>query len=164
MTEQNDFIKLLFDTLKETTDDNTTALQKLIDQQVHLVGNVEKWSIVEPKHVPEIKQEIKDHVISAFNERKKISGKIDDVLEKVNDLSGKVKLMIGIVVAAVALTGIVYVVGRYMIEYQGPMQQIAEIEEKIQKQQQDEHRELIEAVREEIKKLHPDADKQEEVR
>lgn len=151
MTDQNDFIKLLFDTLETATKDNSGTVKELVNQQMNLVNTVEKMPI------SDIRQELKDHVADASSERK-------NILEKVNDLSGKVKLMIGVVAAAVALTGVVYVVGRYMIEYQGPMKQITEIEKKIKQQQKDEHGKLIEAVREEIRNFHPEADKQEEVR
>ena len=151
MTEQNDFIKFLFDTLEDATKDNSATVKELVNQQMNLVNTVEKMPI------GEIRQELKDHVTSASNERKTI-------LEKVNDLAGKVKLMIGVVAAAVALTGVVYVVGRYMIEYQGPIDKISTIEERIKKQQENEHMELIEAIREEVKKLHPEDDKQEKAR
>lgn len=151
MTDQNDFIKLLFDTLETATKDNSGTVKELVNQQMNLVNTVEKMPI------GDIRQELKDHVVAASTERK-------NILDKVNDLSVKVKLMIGVVVAAVALTGIVYVVGRYMIDYQGPMKQITEIEQRMKQQQKDEHSELVKAVREEINKFHPDADKQEKVR
>jgi len=146
MTDQLDFIDKLFDTLKETTDDNTRTLQKLVEQQISLVSTVEKWPI------PEIKQDIKDHVVSAYNERKSIS-------EKIDDLSSKVKLMIGVVAAAVVLTGVVYIIGRFVIDYHIPKQEMSTIQEGIKKEQQHEHKELIEVIREEIKKIHPEVDK-----
>lgn len=151
MTDQNDFIKALFDTLETATKDNSSTVKDLVNQQMNLVNTVEKMPI------GDIRQDLKDHVTAAHEERKSI-------LDTVNDLSGKVKLMIGVVACAVALTGIVYIVGRYMIEYQGPMKQITEIEQRMKQQQKDEHSELVEAVREEINKFHPDADKQEKVR
>lgn len=151
MKDQLDFIDKLFDTLKETTDDNTKTLQKLVEQQISLVGTVEKWPI------PEIKQDIKDHVVSAFNERKGIS-------EKIDELSVKVKIMIGVVVAVVALTGIVYYVARFHFDATDNQKAVTTIEERIKQEQEHEHMELIKAVREEIKKFHPEADKQEKVR
>lgn len=145
MTDQNDFIKLLFDTLKETTDDNTEALDSLVKQQMNLVSTVEKMPI------SDIRDELKTHVTDAHAER-------NTILDKVNDLSGKVKLMIGVVSAAIVITGIVYVIGRYVIDYT-PKQQMTQIEERIHEQQKHEHDALIEAVREEVKKFHPEADK-----
>ena len=162
MTDQLDFIDKLFDTLKETTDDNTKTLQKLVEQQISLIGTVETWPI------SEIKQDIKDHVISAANERKDISTKIDTksggLLEIVNDLTVKVKLMIGVVAAAVVLTGAIYVIGRFYIDYELPKQEVSQIQEQFNEQQKQEHNELIEAIREEIKKLHPETDKKEKER
>lgn len=144
-TEANDFIKLLFNTLETATKDNSSTVKELVQQQLNLVNTIEKMPI------GEIRQDLKDHVTAAHNERQTI-------LEKVNDLSGKVKLMIGIVAAAVVLTGIVYVVGRFYLDYT-PKKELNVIEERIEKQQRYEHEELIDAVREEIKKFHPDADK-----
>jgi len=151
MTDQNDFIKLLFDTLETATKDNSSTVKELVNQQMNLVSTVEKMPI------GDIRQELKDHVTSASDERKSI-------LDKVNDLSGKVKLMIGVVVAAVAFTGIVYVIGRFLIDYHIPKQEMATVQKKLEEQQKHDHQELIDAVREEIKKLHPEADKQEKVR
>jgi hypothetical protein len=162
MTDQNDFIKLLFDTLKETTDDNTAALQKLVDQQVHLVSTVEKMPISDLKKMIEDHDKESSDDIAACEET--VKTKSDTILEKVNDLSGKVKLMIGVVAVALALTGVVYVVGRYMVEYHIPKQEMATVQKKLEKQQKHDHKELVKAVREEIKKFHPEADKQEEVR
>ena len=151
MTDQNDFIKLLFDTLETATKDNSSTVKELVNQQMNLVSTVEKMPI------GDIRQDLKDHVTAAHDERKSI-------LEKVNELSGKVKLMIGVVAAAVAFTGVVYVVGRFLIDYHIPKQEMATVQKKLEKQQKHDHQELIDAVRKEIKKLHPDADKQEKVR
>jgi len=150
MTDQNDFIKLLFDTVESAVKDNSASVKDLINQQMNLVNTVERMPI------SEIRDELKQHVIYAHEERK-------NILEKIVELSGKVKLMIGIVSAAVAITGIIYVIGRYYFDY-SPNQEMTKIEQRIEKQQKYEHDELINAVREEIKKFHPDADKSEKVR
>jgi len=149
-TDSNVFIKTLFDTIETATNNNSATVKELVSQQMNLVNTVEKM----PVH--EIRQDLKDHVTAAHSERK-------NILEKINDLSGKVKLMIGIVAAAVTLTGIVYVVGRFYIDYI-PKKELIEIEARIEKQQKYEHEELMDLVREEIKKLRPDADKSEKVR
>jgi cell division protein FtsL len=150
MTDQNDFIKLLFDTVESAVKDNSASVKDLINQQMNLVNTVERMPI------SEIRDELKQHVIYAHEERK-------NILEKIVELSGKVKLMIGVVSAAVVITGIVYVIGRYYFDY-SPNQEMTKIEQRIEKQQKYEHDELINAVREEIKKFHPDADKSEKVR
>jgi len=147
MTDQNDFIKMLFDTVETAVKDNSSTVKELITQQMNLVNTVEKMPITD------IREELKKHVTDAHNERKSI-------LDKVNELSGKVKLMIGIVSAAVIITGIVYVIGRYYIDY-SPQKKMIQIEEKIKEQQSHEHDQLIKAVREEIKKFHPEADNME---
>lgn len=163
MTEHLNFIEKLFDTLKQTTDNNTGTVQKLVDQQNDLVGTVEKMPI------SEIRQDLKDHVTAAHDERKgileKVELKTDKILDKmkkvvsdVKELSGKIKFMIAIVAVAVGLTGIVYFVGRFLVDTSS--KQTTTIEEKIRREQDVEHEQLqkdiIEAIREELRKNHPE--------
>jgi hypothetical protein len=146
MTDQLDFLDKLFDTLKETTDKSTKTIQTLIDQQNALVNTVEKMP------VSEIRQEIKDHIFSAHEEREKIVNNLDKLFIKVNDLTTRVKIMIGVVIAAVAISGIVYYVARFTFE----KKDYTYIEKKIERKQQQEHlkikQEVIEAIRKELRK------------
>jgi len=93
MNGSPDIILKLFDTLKDSTDKNERTMQTLISQQQILVDNV--------THLPieEIRQDIKDHIISAREERKGIMDKIVDVDGRV------VKMIIVVVVAFTILTG-----------------------------------------------------------
>ena len=164
MAEHLDFIGKLFDTLKETTDDNTVVVQKLVDQQNNLVVTVEKMPI------SEIRQELKDHVSAAHDERKgildKVEIKTDKILDKMkkvitdmSELSSKIKLMIAVVAIAVALTGVAYFVGRFLVDTSNK-KQLNTIEDKIYEEQELEHeklrREVIEAIREELRKNNPE--------
>ncbi|MHA1801623.1 MAG: hypothetical protein ACTSWJ_07805 [Candidatus Heimdallarchaeaceae archaeon] len=90
MNGSSDIILKLFDTLKDSTDKNERTMQTLINQQQILVDNV--------THLPidEIKQDIKDHIVSAHEERKKIS-------DKILKLDGKVVKMIIVVLVAFTL-------------------------------------------------------------
>jgi hypothetical protein len=99
MNGSPDIIIKLFDTLKDSTDKNERTMQTLINQQQALVDNV--------KHMPidEIKQDIKDHIVSAHDERKEISGKVDKV-------DSKVTKMILVVVVAFALISSAVLIGR----------------------------------------------------
>jgi len=93
MNGSSDIILKLFDTLKDSTDKNERTVQALINQQQTLVDNV--------THMPidEIKQDIKDHVISAREERKDISDKIQKIDLKVT------KMIITVLVAFAIITG-----------------------------------------------------------
>jgi hypothetical protein len=93
MNGSPDIILKLFDTLKESTDKNERTMQTLINQQQTLVDKV--------RHMPidEIKQDIKDHIVSAQKERKGISDKIDNVNTKVT------KMIIVVLVSFVIITG-----------------------------------------------------------
>jgi hypothetical protein len=80
MNGSSDIILKLFDTLKDSTDKNERTMQILINQQQTLVDNV--------THMPidEIRQEIKEHVVSAKKERVEISGKVEKVDSKVGKM------------------------------------------------------------------------------
>jgi len=93
MNGSPDIILKLFDTLKDSTDKNERTMQTLINQQQTLVDTV--------SHMPisEIRQEIKDHITSAHEERKEISVKVDKVDSKV------AKMIIVVLVAFSILTG-----------------------------------------------------------
>jgi molybdopterin biosynthesis enzyme MoaB len=88
-----DIILKLFDTLKESTDKNERTMQILINQQQSLVESV--------THLPigEIRQEIKEHVISAKAERENIEDKIDKIDHKV------AKMIVVVLVAFTILGG-----------------------------------------------------------
>ena len=93
MNGSSDIIIKLFDTLKDATNKSESTMQTLITQQQTLVDTV--------KHMPmnEIRQDIKDHIISAQKERKEISNKIEKVDSKV------VKMILVVIVAFTILTG-----------------------------------------------------------
>ena len=93
MNGSSDIIIKLFDTLKDATNKSESTMQTLITQQQTLVDTV--------KHMPmnEIRQDIKDHIISAQKERKDISSKIEKVDSKVG------KMIVVVVVAFAILTG-----------------------------------------------------------
>ena len=79
MNESSDIILKLFDTLKDSTDKNERTMQILIGQQQLLVESV--------THMPinEIRQEVKDHIESAHEERNgiiKILNKVDSKVTK----------------------------------------------------------------------------------
>ena len=80
MNGNPEIIIKLFDTLRDATDKNEKTMQTLINQQQLLVDRV--------KHMPigEIRQEVKDHVVSAKEERKVIEGKVDKVASKVGKM------------------------------------------------------------------------------
>ena len=104
MNGSSDIVLKLFDTLKESTDKNERTMQTLINQQQALVDNV--------KHMPieEIRQDIKDHIVSAHDERIVISDKVDKVDSKIT------KMIITVVVAFTILTGS-WMFMRSMAEY-----------------------------------------------
>lgn len=132
MNGSSEIIIKLFDTLKDSTDKNERTMQTLINQQQALVDNV--------KHMPidEIKQDIKDHIVSAHDERKEISDKVDKV-------DSKVIKMILVVVVAFSLFSVAYFVVRSTSD-------IDKVKEEITREQEIEHDEIIEAIRKEFQK------------
>lgn len=90
MNGSSDIILKLFDTLKDSTDKNERTMQTLIHQQQVLVDNV--------THMPmeEIRKDIKEHIVSAHEERK-------GILNKIVKVDGRVVKMIIVVVVAFTL-------------------------------------------------------------
>jgi len=97
MNGNPEIIIKLFDTLRDATDKNERTMQTLINQQQILVENV--------THMPieEIRQEVKDHIVSAEAERKVISDKVDKVDSKVG------KMILVVIVAFTLFTSAVLV-------------------------------------------------------
>ena len=93
MNGSSDIILKLFDTLKDSTDKNERTIQTLINQQQTLVDNVTRMPM------NEIRQEIKEHVISAKKEREDISDKVDKVDYKIS------KMIIVVLVTFTILSG-----------------------------------------------------------
>ena len=96
MNGSPDIILKLFDTLKDSTDKNERTMQILINQQQSLVETV--------THMPidEIRQEVKDHIVSAHEERK-------GIMDIINRIDSKVTKMILVVVVAFTLISATYV-------------------------------------------------------
>jgi len=151
MTEQLDFINKLFDTLKESSDNNSNTIQKLVEQQISLVSTVEKMPISDLKKL--LEEHNKESADDIGQCEETVKTKSDIILDKVNELTTKVKLMIGVVVAAVALSGIVYYIARYNID---DKKLSKEVEQVIREEQSKEHHIIIEEIRKEIRKLHPE--------
>ena len=132
MNGSSDIVLKLFDTLKDSTDKNERTMQTLINQQQALVDNV--------KHMPieEIRQDIKDHIVSAHDERTVISDKVDKV-------DSKVVKMILVVAAAFSVFTVAYFVARSATDFD-------KVKLQIEEQQEIEHDKIIETIREEFKK------------
>jgi hypothetical protein len=93
MNGSPDIILKLFDTLKDSTDKNERTMQILINQQQKLVETVTYMPI------NEIRQEVKDHIVSAHEERKGIEDKIDKIDHKV------AKMIVVVLVSFTILSG-----------------------------------------------------------
>lgn len=166
MTEQNDFIKLLFDTLKETSNENTSTIQKLVDQQIQLVNTVQSLPI------SDLKKALDDHNRESSDDinncTETVESETKSILEKVNELNGKVKLMIGIVCASVVIMGLAYFVARFYVDSVDKQNVITTIEEELEQQQKSEHEklrdEVIQAIRKEFKKENSEVDKSDVMR
>ena len=133
MNGSSDIVLKLFDTLKDSTDKNERTMQTLINQQQALVDNV--------KHMPvdEIRQDIKEHIIAAHEERK-------NILDIINIVNSKVTRMILIMGVAFSLFAAAYFIVRSTTDFD-------KIKKEITEEQESEHNLIIEEIRKEFKKL-----------
>jgi len=114
MNGSSDIILKLFDTLKDSTDKNERTMQTLINQQQTLVDTVTHMPIAE------IRQEVKDHIVSAHEERK-------GIISIINKIDSKVTKMILVVVVAFTILGVSYVYVRNTVDLQQKALQIESI-------------------------------------
>lgn len=139
MSDNINVLLKLFDTLKESSDRNEEATQKLVVQQLDLVGHI--------KHLPieDLRLALKEHAKESTDS---VTTTRDDVMSEIKIVSNKVsKMILAVVVAFSILTG------GYVI-----IRTAADNQETINISQEEQHRkvarDVIEEIRKEMRDLH----------
>jgi hypothetical protein len=124
MNGSPDIILKLFDTLKDSTDKNERTMQTLIGQQQVLVESV--------THMPinEIRQEVKDHIVSAHEERNGIS----KILNKVDSKITKMILVVVIVFTLFSSAVMIAKLSESPPTHQQLIEKIETLEKRLEKQ------------------------------
>jgi len=141
-------LEKLFDTLKDASNRNEAATNKLIDQQLELVTHIKTMP------VEDLRIALKEHADKSTDEILDCSGTIElktaDIMESIKQLSSKVTKMI--LVVTVALT--VATAGYFLIRYAADQSKKSGWEathEQIEKKQQEEFDEKFDHFTDEIR-------------
>ena len=157
MSDAINTLEKLFDTLKDASNRNEAATNKLIDQQLELVTHIKTMPVEDLRHA------LKDHADKSSKDMVDCNGTIElksaDIMEGIRNLSSKVTKMI--LVVSVALT--VATIGYFVIRYAADTKQETGWESKLEEielHQQTEFDEKLEQFMKDIKKqmdrLHKD--------
>jgi beta-lactamase regulating signal transducer with metallopeptidase domain len=162
-----DIMLKLFDTLKESADKNTQAINGLISQQNELINHV--------KYLPiqELRDTLKDHSTKSGTDinvcTETVQTKSGDILQKVKDIDGKINKMLIVIGVVFSLLAVAYFIARSTTDVDQIKKEVALDEQKLRKQitediesrQKKEHQEIIDAVKKAINQYHEDNKKTE---
>ena len=152
MNENMDVLLKLFDVLKEATDKNEHAVQRLITQQHDLVDHI--------RHLPveDLQLALKDHQKISSGEMDVCTETIEttssDLMSELRKVTSRVNKMILVVSVAFSLMAGTYILVRSVSDSD---KKFDKWEKKIEAQQKEERRaitdEVIKQLRDEIRKL-----------
>lgn len=147
MAENVDLMVKLFETLKQSSDKNEATLQKLIEQQHSLIGHIEYLPIKDLQEA--LKEHNKDSSINITACTDTVNSTSNSILEKVKKIDGKVGKMITVVLVAFALLSITFIIARMTMDT-GLLEK--KIKKEIATEKQNEHKDVIKAVNESMRK------------
>lgn len=157
MSDPIDILSKLFETLKDASNRNEQATDKLIAQQLDLVSHIKSMP------VEDLKLALREHAKKSTQEIVDCNGTIElrtaDIMEEIKKLSHKVtKLLIVVSVTITVATS-----GYFLIRYAAEKNQKLPVDwqqkyEKIESEQQNiidtKLEKLMKEIREEMRKLH----------
>lgn len=163
MSEAIETLNKLFDTLKDASNRNEAATEKLVDQQLELVTHIKTMPVAE------LRSALKDHALKSEQDIQDCNGTIElktaDIMEEIKKLSAKVTKMIIVVSVAFAVATAGYFLIRYAAEKSTPS---PNWEDRLQQIENDQHDDfdkrldqLSKELRDEMQRLH-DEGKQDE--
>jgi hypothetical protein len=149
MSDYVDILNKLFDTLKGASDRNEQATQKLVEQQVILVGKIKSMPIDELRDV------LKSHADKTDKEISDCNGTIElrtlEIKDLIKDLITRVNRMILAVTIAVTITTGGYFIIRYMAD---DHININTLRQELKQERHNEQNEIVKKIQEEMRKLH----------
>lgn len=149
MTDSVDILSKLFDTLKDASEKNEQATQRLVEQQIVLVGKIKSMPI------DELKIALKDHAIKSDSDFVSCSGIIElktaEIRDLIKELITRVNRMILAVSVAVTITTGGYFILKYMADDHIT---INKLRQELKQERQIEQNEMIKKIQEEMRRLH----------
>ena len=159
MSEAIETLNKLFDTLKDASNRNEAATNKLIDQQLELVTHIKTMP------VEDLRTALREHALKSEQEMKECTdqlGQSGDIMSEIKKLSTKVTKMLIVVSVTLAVATGGYFLLRYAAE-KNTSKPPVNWEERLKKIEADQHEDfnkrlnqLMDEIRKEMKKLHED--------
>jgi len=149
MSDSVDILSKLFDTLKDASEKNEQATQRLVEQQIVLVGKIKSMPI------EELKIALKDHDEKSKKEIDDCNGSIElktsEIKDLIKDLITRVNRMILVVTVAITIATGGYFILRYMAD---DHIDINTLRKELKQERKEEQNETIKKIQEEMRKLH----------
>ena len=145
MSDPIETLNRLFDTLRDASNRNEKSTDKLIDQQIKLIGEIKNMPITD------IKTALKDHADQTAVDKKEIDTHTNEIMEMLRIILGKVNKMMTVFALVVAITMGTYVVIRYLAEDKNSVE---ELRQELKEKRQAEQKEFLEMIKIEMEKLH----------
>lgn len=153
MSDSVDILSKLFDTLKDASEKNEQATQRLVEQQIVLVGKIKSMPI------EELKTALKDHAKQSEADSDSCNGLIElktgEIMDMIRICTAKINKMFAIVTAAVFIATTGYIAIKYLADDHVPIEQLRE---EIRTERKAEQDKMIKALQEEMRRLHSNGD------
>ena len=149
MSDPLDTLSKLFDTLKDASNRNEKSTDKLIDQQIKLIGEIKNMP------VSDIKQALKDHVDQTATDKKDVDTYKTEIMDMLKVILGRINKMMTVFALVVSITVGSYVIIRYLADDQT---RIESLKKELQEEREKEQQALIDEIKKEMEKLHQQKD------
>lgn len=149
MSDSVEILSKLFDTLKDASDKNEQATQKLVEQQIVLVGKIKSMPM------EDLKTALKEHSDRAENDMTTCNGIIElktaEIMDLLRILLGKINKILIVFSLVVAITAGSYVIIRYLAE---DHVDINVLRQELKKEREAEQMEILEKIQQQMEELH----------
>lgn len=149
MSDSVEILSKLFDTLKDASDKNEQATQKLVEQQIVLVGKIKSMPM------EDLKTALKEHSDRSENNMTTCNGIIElktaEIMDLLRILLGKINKILIVFSLVVAITAGSYVIIRYLAE---DHVDINVLRQELKKEREAEQIEILEKIQQQMEELH----------
>jgi len=145
MSDPIETLNRLFDTLKDASVRTENSADKLIDQQIKLIGEIKNMPIAD------IKIALKEHADQTELDKKDIDTHTNEIMDMLRTILGKVNKMMTIFALVIAITMASYVIIRYLAE---DNTKIETLREELREERKTEQKAIVEEIKKEMKRLH----------
>jgi len=145
MSDPIDTLSKLFDTLKDASNRNEKSTDKLIDQQIKLIGEIKNMPVAD------IKQALHDHAAQTVLDKQDIDTHTNEIMDVLRIILGKINKMMTIFALVVTITVGSYVIIRYLADDQN---RVEALRQELKKERDVEQKAIMEQIKKEMQRLH----------